>query len=79
MSEVSQVWFDEAKKVDWPYTNLINRTTVAKGALKNKIVPSDALTMALRLLSEEEHTFSTECSEVMGRWRPIAERVLRDE
>jgi len=39
----------------------------------------DALTMALRLLGEKESTFSLECSEVMGRWRPVAERVLRDE
>jgi len=36
----------------------------------------DAFTMALRLLGEDERTFSRECREVMDRWRPIAERVL---
>ena len=37
----------------------------------------DALIMALRLLGEDEDTFGPECREVMDRWRPIAERVLK--
>ena len=37
---------------------------------------SDCLTLALRLLDEEEDTFSPETRAVMGRWRPICERLL---
>ena len=44
-----------------------------------EIVPepvADALVMALRLLGEDDDTFSPECREAMSRWRPIAMRVL---
>lgn len=34
----------------------------------NKLL-ADAEIMALRLLGEDEATFSPECFEVMGRWR----------
>ena len=39
-------------------------------------IKKDALTMALRLLGEDEDTFSPECLEVMERWGPIAMRVV---
>jgi len=39
-------------------------------------IKKDALVMALRLLGENEDTFSPECREAMSRWRPIAMRVL---
>ena len=39
----------------------------------------DALTMALRLLGEDESTFAPETHEVMKRWRPICEAKLRGE
>lgn len=32
----------------------------------------DAMIMALRLLGEDEETFSPECYEVIKRWRPKA-------
>ena len=42
-------------------------------------IKKDALVMALRLLGEDENTFSPECQEVMSRWRLIAIRVLHME
>ena len=40
-------------------------------------IKQDATTMALRLLGEDENTFSPECYEVMKRWRPIALEAVR--
>jgi len=39
----------------------------------------DAMIMALRLLGEDEDTFSPECREVMNRWRPVAMKYFREE
>ena len=37
---------------------------------------SDALTMALRLMGEEEDTMGPECRKVMDRWRPKCRAAL---
>jgi len=39
----------------------------------------DAMIMALRLLGEDEDTFSPECREVMNRWRPVVLAYFREE
>lgn len=39
--------------------------------LENENLKGDALTMALRLLGEDENTFGPECYEVMKRWKKI--------
>jgi hypothetical protein len=44
-----------------------------------KSLEKDCLTMALRLLGEDETTFSPETAEVMKRWRPKCEAALRGE
>lgn len=36
---------------------------------ENEKLKGDAMTMALRLLGEDENTFSPECYEVMKRWK----------
>lgn len=36
----------------------------------------DALTMALRLMGEEENNMGPECMEVMDRWRPKCRATL---
>jgi len=36
----------------------------------------DALTMAMRLMGEEEDSMSPECREVMTRWRPECVKAL---
>jgi len=38
----------------------------------------DALVMALRLMGEDDETFSPECHEVMQRWKPIALKACAD-
>jgi hypothetical protein len=40
-------------------------------------VEKDALTLALRLLGEDESTFSPETAEAMDRWRPRCMEVLQ--
>ena len=40
------------------------------------LAEKDALIMALRLLGEDESTYSPETYEVMSRWRPKALEVL---
>lgn len=40
---------------------------------------SDAMTMALRLLGESDDSFAPETREVMARWRPKVEAVLRGD
>ena len=39
----------------------------------------DAFAMALRLIGEDDETFSPECYEVMKRWEPIIESFLAEE
>lgn len=39
----------------------------------------DALIMSLRLLGEDDSTFSPECFEVMKRWRPMAMEAIKNE
>jgi len=38
----------------------------------------DALVMALRLMGEDDETFSPECHEVMKRWKPIALKACKE-
>jgi hypothetical protein len=38
----------------------------------------DALTMALRLMGEDEDSFSPECREVMERWRPKCLEAIKE-
>ncbi|GEM_PF-7098681 len=38
----------------------------------------DALVMALRLMGEDDETFSPECHEVMKRWEPIALKACKE-
>ncbi|HSW62195.1 MAG TPA: hypothetical protein VLH56_02570 [Dissulfurispiraceae bacterium] len=44
-----------------------------------KELEADALTMALRLLGEDDSTFSPECHEVMSRWGEIAMAIVEGE
>lgn len=50
---------------------------VETAEMRMRAMEADALTMALRLLGEDENTFSPETAEVMDRWRPIALHVLQ--
>jgi hypothetical protein len=43
-----------------------------------KEVEADALTMALRLMGEDEATFSPECAEVMERWRKECFKAIKE-
>ena len=38
--------------------------------IENEKLKTEAMTMALRLLVEDENTFSPECYEVMKQWKP---------
>lgn len=40
---------------------------------------NDAMTMALRLLGEDDNTFAPETYEVMSRWRPKAMALVSGE
>ncbi len=40
---------------------------------------SDALIMALRLLGEDENSFSPETREVMNRWRPKCLKLIKEK
>lgn len=44
--------------------------------MRMKATEADALSMALRLLGEDESTFSPDVAEVMDRWRPLALAAL---
>ena len=44
-----------------------------------KLTLNDCKIMALRLMGESDDTFSPECYEVMARWRPVCEALLREE
>lgn len=44
--------------------------------MRLKATEADALTMALRLLGEDNNTFSPDVAEVMDRWRPLALAAL---
>jgi hypothetical protein len=45
---------------------------------QQKNLYEDALTMALRLMGEDDATFSPECAEVMDRWRGECLKALRE-
>lgn len=45
----------------------------------NARLRDDATTMALRLYGESDDTFAPETREVMSRWRPVVEAMLRGE
>ena len=38
---------------------------------------ADCMTLTLRLMGEDDNTFAPETREVMSRWRPMAEALLR--
>jgi len=48
----------------------------AKLTMERDRLRADALTMALRLLGEDDSTFGPECHEVMQRWGKIAQEAL---
>jgi hypothetical protein len=45
---------------------------------REEILYNDALTMALRLMGEDDATFSPECAEVMDRWRGECLKALKE-
>jgi hypothetical protein len=47
--------------------------------LTERLIYNDALTMAFRLIGEDEATMSPECREVVARWRGECFRVLEKE
>ena len=53
--------------------------SVKEDYMDEEQIRKDAMIMALRLLGEDEGTFSPECREVMDRWRPVALAYFREE
>ena len=49
---------------------------IARLSERVEMLESDALTMSLRLLGEDDSTFSPECHEVMTRWGKTAMEAL---
>lgn len=46
---------------------------------ENAKLKSDCMTLVLRLMGEQDNTFAPNTREVMDRWRPLAEALLRGE
>jgi regulator of replication initiation timing len=57
------------EKLKEHYLKVLEQNSELK--LENEKLKGDAMTMALRLLGEDENTFSPECYEVMERWKKI--------
>lgn len=58
---------NKRREIDW---------AIATAEQRLKATEADALSMALRLLGEDESTFSPDVAEVMDRWRPLALSAL---
>ena len=51
-------------------------TALAIKAERDRLA-ADCMTLTLRLMGEDDNTFAPETREVMSRWRPMAEALLR--
>jgi hypothetical protein len=69
--ELFEYWRLESQQDDNP------ATMVEELEREIKQLRKDALIMVLRLLGEDEETFSPEVKIVMDRWRPIARAALQ--
>ena len=52
--------------------------TVFKSSRKERQLEHDVITLALRLYGEDENTFSPEAYDVMKRWKPEVEKMLKE-
>jgi hypothetical protein len=87
--ECAKIWWkDKEPIIEFPSPGkFVPETITHSGRFEDKIMEElereikqlrkDALIMALRLLGEDEETFSPEVKIVMDRWRPIARAALQ--
>lgn len=85
MEKLKALWNDYKRITetgfDRPGTSHSNKrrdidNAIATAEMRIKAIEADALSMALRLLGEDESTFSPDVAEVMDRWRPLSLAAL---